>query len=109
MPATALQRQSRSRRPIDTTAVHRADMSPPQRGRLNTLAIVLSVPTRCYGGCRAGSVRAVVETRGRTELPYYLVSPFVGAELPIWSPPDFGITVSFKLVCGMLGLFSPTV
>ena len=34
---------------------------------------------------------------------------FVGVVSGVCVPPDFGMTVSFKVVFGMLGLFSPTV
>ena len=34
---------------------------------------------------------------------------FVGVVSSVCVPPDFGMTVSFMVVFGMLGLFSPTV
>jgi hypothetical protein len=40
----------------------------------------------------------------------YLVSgAVVGVVSGVCTPPDFGMTVFFKLVGGMFGLFSPTV
>ena len=47
--------------------------------------------------------------QGHTGETLYRVSPLVGVVSGCCTPPDFGITVSFMLVSGILGLYSPTV